>query len=124
MITVMFRYRGPVRVVTVIHKWLYSPLLGPGLFFSSVIVFTQTVGPLGRVISPSQGHYLNTGQHKHRINAYTHKQNIMPCVGFEPTAPVFEREKTDHALDCARGNQDRHCAFLMKYKGKVAHVLN
>jgi hypothetical protein len=25
--------------------------------------FTQTVGLLGRVISPSQGHYVNTGQH-------------------------------------------------------------
>jgi hypothetical protein len=25
----------------------------------------------------------------------------MPCVGFEPTIPVFEREKTVHALDGA-----------------------
>jgi hypothetical protein len=39
--------------------------------------FSQTVGLLGRVISPSQGRYLNTGQHKHRINAYTH-QTSMP----------------------------------------------
>jgi hypothetical protein len=31
-----------------IHQWLYSPLLGPGLFFSFVIFFTQTVGLLGR----------------------------------------------------------------------------
>jgi hypothetical protein len=37
--------------------------------------FSQTVGLLGRVISPSQGRYLNTGQHKHRINAYTKR----PC---------------------------------------------
>jgi hypothetical protein len=42
------------------HQWLYSPSLGPGLFFSFVIFFTQTVGLLGRVISPSQGLYLNT----------------------------------------------------------------
>jgi hypothetical protein len=36
-------------------------------------------------------------QHKHRINARRH-----PClVGFEPRIPVFEREKTVHALDCA-----------------------
>jgi hypothetical protein len=49
-----------------------QPLLGPGLFFSSVIIFfIQTVGLLGRVISPSQGRYLHAGQHKHRINAYT-----------------------------------------------------
>jgi hypothetical protein len=39
--------------------------------------FSQTVGLLGRVISSSQSYYLNTGQHKHRINAYTH-QTSMP----------------------------------------------
>jgi hypothetical protein len=38
-----------------IHQWFYSPLLGPRLFFSFLIFFTQTVGLLGRVISPSQG---------------------------------------------------------------------
>jgi hypothetical protein len=56
-----------------IHQWLYnSTLLGPGLFFSFVnFFFTQTLKLLGRVISPSQGRYLHTGQHKHRINAYT-----------------------------------------------------
>jgi hypothetical protein len=32
---------------------------------------SQTVRLLGRGISSSQGVYLNTGQHKHRINAYT-----------------------------------------------------
>jgi hypothetical protein len=46
----------------------------------------------------SQGLYLNAGQHKHRINAYTH-QISMPCVGFELTIPAFERVKTVHALD-------------------------
>jgi hypothetical protein len=49
---------GPV---TFIHQWLYSPLFDPGYFFSLVILFTQTVGHLGRVISPSQGRYLRTG---------------------------------------------------------------
>jgi hypothetical protein len=54
-----------------IHRWLYSSLLGLGLFFSFVIFFsTQTVELLGRVINPSQCRYLNTGQHKHRINAH------------------------------------------------------
>jgi hypothetical protein len=43
-----------------IHQRLYSPLLGPDLFFSFVISFTETVGLLGRVISPSQGRYLHT----------------------------------------------------------------
>jgi hypothetical protein len=60
--------------------------------------FSQTVGLLGRVIRPSQGPYLNSGQHKHRINAYTH-QTSMPWVGFEPTIPASERAKIVHALD-------------------------
>jgi hypothetical protein len=62
--------------------------------------FSQTVGLLGRVISPSQGRYLHTGQHKQRINAYTH-QTFMPWVGFEPTIPASEWAKTVHALDRA-----------------------
>jgi hypothetical protein len=36
-----------------------------------LIHFPQTVGLLRRVISPSQGRYLNTRQHKHRVSAYT-----------------------------------------------------
>jgi hypothetical protein len=62
--------------------------------------FSQMVGLLGRVISPSQARYLNTGQHKDRINAYIH-QTSMPWVGFEPTIPAFERATTVHALDRA-----------------------
>jgi hypothetical protein len=48
--------------------------------------FSQTVGLLGRVISPSQGRCLNTGQHKHRINAYTH-QTSMPWGGIRTHDP-------------------------------------
>jgi hypothetical protein len=59
--------------------------------------FSQTVGLLGRGISPSQGRYLNKGQHKHRINVNTHEAS-MPWVGFEPTIPASKRAKTVHAL--------------------------
>jgi hypothetical protein len=62
--------------------------------------FSQTVGLLGLGISPSQGRYVNTGQHKHRINAYTH-QISMPWMGFEPTIPASERGKTVHDLEPA-----------------------
>jgi hypothetical protein len=62
--------------------------------------FSQAVGLLRRVISPSQDRYLKTGQHEHRINAYTHKTS-MPSVGFEPTIPVSELAKTVHTLDLA-----------------------
>jgi hypothetical protein len=77
--------------INFIHQWLYSPLLGPGLFFSLAILFTQTVGLLARVISPSQGRYLCTRQHKHRINTYTH-QTSMPWMEFEPTITASERQ--------------------------------
>jgi hypothetical protein len=78
--------------------WLYSPLGPWPLIFFSFTVILQTVGLLGRVISLPQGLYLNTAQHKHRINTYIY-QTSMPCVGFEPTIPTSERAKTVHALD-------------------------
>jgi hypothetical protein len=66
--------------------WLYIPSLGPGLFFGSVIFPTQSVGLLGRGISPSQVRYLHTGQHKQNKRT----QTSMPWVGFEPTIPAFD----------------------------------
>jgi hypothetical protein len=54
----------------------------------------HSVGPLGRVISPSQGRYLTQTQNKHR-------ETSMPRVGFEPTIPASERAKKVHALDRA-----------------------
>jgi hypothetical protein len=80
--------------ISFIYNWLYSPSLDPGLFFGFVIFFVQTVGLLGRAISPSQGRYLHTGQHKHRINT----QTSMPWVGFEPTIATFEQAKTARPL--------------------------
>jgi hypothetical protein len=79
-----------------IFHLLYSPL-GPWPLIFSFMIILQTVGLLGRVISSSQGLYLNTGQHKHRINTYTYQTSI-PCVGFELMIPSFERAKTVHAL--------------------------
>jgi hypothetical protein len=62
-------------------QWLFQPIQGLSLLFSSVIIFSQTVGLLGRAISSSQGLYLNIGKHKHRINAYTHTPNIHALSG-------------------------------------------
>jgi hypothetical protein len=55
-----------------VYLWLYSPLLVLDRFSVSWS-FTQSVGLLGQWISPSQGSYLHTGQHKHRtrVNAHT-----------------------------------------------------
>jgi hypothetical protein len=66
-------------------------------FLVSFLYSTQSVGLLGRGISPSQGRYLHTGKHKQNKRI----QTSMPQVGFEPTIPVFERAKSVHALDGA-----------------------
>jgi hypothetical protein len=56
---------------------------------------TQSVGLLRRGISLSQGRYLHTEQHKHRINAHRY-----PCLEWD-SIPAFERTKTVLALVCA-----------------------
>jgi hypothetical protein len=92
------------RGVIIIFINFYFILLNPFLLYLTVsrlffhLIILQTVRLLGRVIRSSQGLYLNTGQHKYRINAYT-QQTSMPCVRFEPTIPASERAKTVHALD-------------------------
>jgi hypothetical protein len=86
-----------------IHQWLYSSLLGPGLFFSFVIFFIQTVGFLWWVINPSQCRYLHTGQYKHRIKAHT---NIHALSGIRTHDP---RARANEGSSCIipRGHSDR-----------------
>jgi hypothetical protein len=50
-----------------------QPFVGPWplLQFRNLFLFIQSVGLLVRVISPSQGRYLHTGQHKTQ-NKHTH----------------------------------------------------
>jgi hypothetical protein len=72
-----------------------QPLLGPDLFFSFVIFFTQMVGLHGRGISPSQGRYLHTGQHKHRINAH---RDIHALSGIWTHDPSFRAGKDSSCL--------------------------
>jgi hypothetical protein len=81
------------------------------------MIILQAVGLFGRVISPSQGLYLNTEQHKHRINKYTH-QTSMPCVGFEPKIPAFEGAKTDHALDRSAAVTGNKGKYMFKFNGE------
>jgi hypothetical protein len=56
---------------TYYYQWLYIPLLGLGRSLSFFILY-RVGGLLGRGISPAQGRYLHTGQHKCRINAHKH----------------------------------------------------
>jgi hypothetical protein len=74
----------------------YSPLLGLGRLLGFLILYTAGSTPWTG-ISTSQGLYLHTEQHKHRMNA----QTTMPQVGFETTIPVFKRANTIHVLDRA-----------------------
>jgi hypothetical protein len=54
----------------------WSPYWSPGLI-TQFIDLSQAVWLLGRVISSSQGLYLNTGQHKHR-KPRTHIKHAWP----------------------------------------------
>jgi hypothetical protein len=54
-----------------------TALVDLGRFFS-FLIYTLSVGLLGRRISPSQGRYLHTEQHNHRINAHRH-----PCLEWD-----------------------------------------
>jgi hypothetical protein len=76
-----------------IYLRLYSPLFYLGCFFS-FLIFTQSIGLLGRGISLLQGRYLNTGQHKHRKNT----QTSMLQLECEPTIPVLERGHCDQLI--------------------------
>jgi hypothetical protein len=71
----------------------------------SFLIYAQSVGLFGRGISPSQGRYLHTNQHKQ--NKLT--QTSMPRVEFKPTILVLKRAKTVHALDRAATVFDTHC---------------
>jgi hypothetical protein len=99
-----------------INQWLYSRLLGPGLFFSFVIFFTQTVGLLEWVSSPSQGHYLHTEHHKHRINAHRH-----PCLEWNSN-PRSQRS-SKRRQSCLRPRGQCGCRWLVEENlGKLLKV--
>jgi hypothetical protein len=67
--------------LTEIYLWLYNPCVP---WPRNFLIYAQSVGLLGRGISPSQGRYINTEQHKHRINAQGH-----PCLEWDSN-PRFQ----------------------------------
>jgi hypothetical protein len=80
------RYRNSGNhTIWMFKNWLISKSLSVALqplwtlaTFSVSYSYTQSVGILGRGISLSQGRYLHTEQHKHRINAHRH-----PCLDWD-----------------------------------------
>jgi hypothetical protein len=76
--------------------WLYNPLK-LGRYFSFLILYAVGRTPWTGdqpVARPLPIHRTTQAQNKCT-------RTCMTRVGFEPTTPVFKREKTVHALDCA-----------------------
>jgi hypothetical protein len=100
-----------LKIHSFIHQWHYSFLLDHGLFFSFLTFFTQTVGLLGRGISPSQGRYLRTGQHKHKINAHADIHAFSEIRTHDPSV----RAKEDISCLRPRGHCDRRLEDYHNY---------
>jgi hypothetical protein len=90
----------------------------PGFFFNFIILFTQTVGLLGRVISQSQGCYLHTGQHKYRTNAQTDVNALSGIRNHDLSL------RTSEDSSCLRPRDHCDRPVLAYGKGKVVPVLN
>jgi hypothetical protein len=71
--------------------------------------YTQSVGLLGWGIRPSQGLYLPTEQHKHRINAYNADIHALSGIG---THDPSVRQNEDGSCLRPRGPCDRHTIKL------------
>jgi hypothetical protein len=85
--------------------------LGTGLFFSSVIIFTQSVGLLGRLMGPSQGRYLHTGQHKHTIDAQRDIHALSRIRTHDPSV----RARDDSSCLIPRGHCNWHTKLLFQH---------
>jgi hypothetical protein len=92
-------------------------MLGPGFVFSFVIFFTQSVGLLRRVISPSQGRYIHTGQHEHRIKAHTDIHALMGIRTHDPSVRASE----DSTCLRPRGHWDRQSGVQTLPKEASCH---
>jgi hypothetical protein len=87
------------------------------LIFSFMII--QTVGRLGWVISTSQGLYINTRQHKHRIN--THIPNTHVLCGIRTNDHGFRTSKDSTCLR-PPGYRDRGYSWLPTYKQYIKNI--
>jgi hypothetical protein len=101
------------------RQWLHSPLLGLGLF-CFIIYFTKLVGPLGRLISPSQGRYLHTRQHKYRVNAHT---NIYALSRIR-THDLSVRASEETSCLRPRGHCDRYICIYPEKKLILLQLLS
>jgi hypothetical protein len=83
-------------------------------------IYRQLVGLLGRVIGPTQGLYLHTGQH----NTEKRRHTSTPRPGFEPVISTFERPKTVPASDRSAteiGDYFIHAQILRSFQRNSSH---
>jgi hypothetical protein len=86
-----------------LHSVALQLFVRPGRLLQFRKFFTQTVGLLGRVIGHWQGRYLNTGQHKHTINAHTDNHALNWFRTHDPSV----RENKNSLCLRPRGHCDR-----------------
>jgi hypothetical protein len=70
------------------------------------------------VISPSQGHYLHTGQRKHRINAYTDIHVLSGIRIHDPSVRASE----DSSCLSPRGHCDLHNKAISSNTRSVSRI--
>jgi hypothetical protein len=100
-------YTYIVNLYLFVYQWLYSPFLDLGRFVS-VLIYTQSVGLVGRGISPSQGRYLHAEQHKQNK---THT-DIHASSGIRTHDPSL-REGKDGSCVRPRGHCGRRKLMLL-----------
>jgi hypothetical protein len=93
-----------------LHTSRYIYYYGSTALFWALTAFSvswsckQSVGFLGRGISPSQGLYLHTEQHKHRVNAHNTDYALSGIRTHDPSVRASE----DSSYLRPRGHCDRH----------------
>jgi hypothetical protein len=85
-----------------------QPFVGPWPLFQFVTFFTQTIELLGWGISPAQGRFLQTGQHKHRINAHKGNNVLNGIRTHDPSVQASE----DGSCLRPRGHRDRQSCII------------
>jgi hypothetical protein len=89
-------------------------------FFLVSWFYTQSVGLLGKGISPEQGLYLHTRQHKQN----TRIQTTIPQVGLQPTNTVFELAKKIHDLERAATAIGTAYIYRVKMLQRRINIIN
>jgi hypothetical protein len=102
--TAVFR----ITMVTSHSSMALQHFVGPWPLLQFRNLYTQTVGPLGRVISLSRGLCLHIEQHKHRVNAQIDIRDLSGIRTHNPSVRASE----DSSCLRPRGHCDRHHGYL------------